>query len=213
MNVPDPQANRDEWLAAHEGAEEVTAGEAQRRVAAQLGGAAPDPGVSSDDLGAQMHAQGAFAGLPYEQQMNALMDQVRAQQEQIQTLILRDHQREQAQIAALGEPVLQRYANAVRDYLKAHAAANPGLGPEHYAQPIADAEDLSRASADAISRGANDMGRVLSAASRLDRFFTKGHKRTAPAHLSAIDHGAAEQALEYVVREASRLSPGELVPA
>jgi hypothetical protein len=204
--APDPQANRDQWLADHPQAQEVTTDEASGQVAAQLGAQAPGSGVSDQDLGQQMAASGAQAGLPYEDTMNALMDQVKAMGAQIVTLQERDRQREQAQIAMLGEPILQRYANAIRDHLKAHQDANPGLGPAHFGAVIQNADRLSQATSDAISRGANDLGQVRYLAGRIDHFLTKGHKRTAPAPLAHGDMSAVGQALEYLMDEVDRLS-------
>lgn len=184
----------------------VTREQANEEVAAQLGAAAPGPGVSGEQLGAQMHAAGATAGLPYEDAMNAAMEQIKALSQQVQTLQQRDYQREQAQILALGEPVLQRYANGVRDKLAAHRAANPGTD-DHFAQPIRDAAALADAAANAISRGANDLGTVRAYASRLDHFFARGHARTASGPVRHADLSAAASDLEHVITEANRLAP------
>lgn len=209
MTVPTPEQNRAAWLAAHPGAHQVSQAQAAGQVAAQIGAAAPDPGVSGDDLGAQMHAAGAVAGLPHEDVMNALMAQVQALSEQIGQLQIRDQQREAAAIAALGEPILQRYANAVRDHLVAIAAANPG-GAEHFKPAIDMASKLADVSSETISKGANDLGQVISLASRVDRFLARGHARTAPHMLRHLDLSTVAHHLEYLVEEAERLAPGAL---
>lgn len=211
---PDPDQNRREWLASHPGAEEVTPEAAQGQVASHIGAGTPDAGVSDAQLGAQMAAQGAAPGqLPHEDAMNALMEQIRQLSDQVLTLQRRDHQREQAQIAALGEPILQRYANGLRDKLKAHMAANPGLGQDHFGPVIAAAEKLSQAAADAISRGANDLGQVHHAVNTVNRWLSKTHPRTAPAHLRHLDLGSVLYDLEKVAEEAARLAPGVLALA
>lgn len=211
--IPDPAQNRADWQAAHPGAQPVDPAQAQAEAARQLGAAAPGPGVSGEQLGQQMQQAGAHAGLPYEDQMNALMEQVKALGDQLTAVQERERQREAAAIAALGEPILQRYANAVRDHLKATAAANPA-GADHFKTVIADAEKLSVVAADTISRGANDVGQVMALASRIDRFLSRGHARTAPGHLRQVDLSTVGHHLEYMVEEAARLAPGnQLVPA
>jgi hypothetical protein len=206
--APDPEQNRAEWLAAHPEAQQATQGEAAAQVASSLGAAAPDPGVSGDDLAAQMAAAGAQPGLPHEDVMNALMDQIRALSDQVGTLQRRDQQREAAALAALGEPILQRYAKGIRDKLAAHEAANPGLGPDHFANVRQTADELVKATVAAVAEGANDLGRVRYHVDRVDRFLTKGHKRLAPSHLAHIDMSAVGQDLEYLVEEADRLTGG-----
>lgn len=209
---PDPATNRAQWLAAHPQAVQASAEQAAGEVASHLGAAAPGAGVTGEQLGQQMADAGAAAGLPHETVMDQLMAQVKAMGEQIHMLQARDQQREAAAIAALGEPILQRYANAVRDHLAATVAANPGSA-EHFKTVLADAEKLSVASADAISRGANDLGQVASLASRIDRFLTRGHARTAPHTLRQVDLSTVAHHLEYLVEEAARLAPGMLALA
>lgn len=209
---PDPAANRAAWLAAHPGAQEQAPQEAAAQVAAHLGAGAPAGGVTGDDLGAQMAAAGATAGLPHEAVMDELMKQIQALSEQVSTLQVRDRQREAAQIAALGEPILQRYANGVRDHLAALAAANPA-GADHFRPIVRDAEALSQATADAISQGANDLGGVMNIAARLDRFITRGHARTAPHVIRHLDLSTVAHHLEYLIEEAHRLAPGALAIA
>lgn len=205
---PDPAQNKAEWLAAHPGAGEVGADQAAAEVAAHLGAAAPDPGVSGSDLGAQMAAAGAQAGLPHEDVMDQLMAEIRRLSDQVGFLQERDRQREAAQIAALGEPILQRYANGIAAKLEAHQAANPGLGPDHFRNVRGAADSLVKAASQAISGGANDMGQVAYHAGQVDRWLSKTHKRTAPAHLAHLDLGAIEQDLEYLLDEVDRLTGG-----
>jgi hypothetical protein len=205
--MPDPEANRAAWFAAHPEAQPAAPAEAAAQVARQLGAADPGPGVPDAELAGQMAAAGVEAGLPYEDAMNALMDEVRRLSQQVETLQARDRQRESAAIAALGEPILQRYANGVRDKLAALAAANPG-GADHFTQPVRAADSLVKAAADAISRGANDLGPVAAIAGQLDRFLTRGHPRTAPGHIRHLDMSAVEYDLEQVIAEMDRLAPG-----
>lgn len=209
---PSPEANRAQWLAAHPEAAPVSAEDAQGEVASQLGAAAPGAGVSGEDLGAQMAAAGAKAGLPHEDVMDALMAEIKRLGEQVGNLQERDRRREQAAIAALGEPILQRYANAVRDHLKALVAAHPGSAG-HFGPTVTAAEKLATASSDAISRGANDLGQVMALAGQVDRFLTKGHHRLAPATLRQVDLSTVAHHLELMVEEASRLAPGVLALA
>jgi hypothetical protein len=204
---PDPEANRIQWKTDHPDAAEVSQDDAAASVAAQLGGAAPAAGVTDSDLGAQMASAGATAGLPYEDQMNAMMEQLRRMSTEIDTLRQRDQQREQAQVMALGEPILQRYANGLRDKLAATVAANPG-SDQHFAQALADAGALAEASSKAIARGANDLGTVRAYAGRLDHFFDRGHVRTAQGHVRHVDLSSAAHDLEQVISEAHRLQPG-----
>lgn len=210
--VPDPERNRQEYLAAHPEAQQATPGQAADQVAAQLGADAPQPGVSGDQLGAQMRAAGTSAGLPHEDAMNALMDQIRALSEQVQDMRFHEYQRDQATIMALGEPLLQRYANGVRDKLAAHADANPGAGAEHFKPIIAHATNLASAAAEAIASGGNDLAKVNYLASILDRFFDRGHHRTAPGHIKHLDLGSAAYDLEQVITEASRLAQSGGIP-
>jgi hypothetical protein len=216
--APDPERNRREWLAAHPQAGEVSPEEASAQVAAQLGGAAPDPGVSGEALGEQLARAGATAGvtprdgtLPHEDTVEAELNRLRAvveglgtQLQQVQT----ERQQERATaIAAMGEPILQRYANGIEAHLQAHEAASPALGMEHFKQVRGAAKQLTGATATAISEGANDMGRVRYHAAQIDRFLTRTHRRTAPAHAVHIDMSAVEQMLEYLLDEADRLAP------
>lgn len=210
---PDPAQNRAAWLAAHPEAQQASAEQAQEQVATQLGAAAPDAGVSGDQLGQQMAAAGAQAGLPHEAVMDeemarlkALVDNMGTQLAQLQ---FERQQERAAAIAALGEPILQRYANAVRDHLYALRDANPGSA-DHFKGVIADAEKLSTASADAISRGANDLGQVANLANRVDRFISVGHARTAPHLLRQVDLSTVAHHLEYLIEEGYRLAPGNL---
>ena len=213
--TPDPEANRAAWLAAHPEAQQATPAQAAEQVAAQLGGAAPDPGVTGDQLGQQMAAQGAQAGLPHERVMDEEMARLKAIVESMGADLARirvERQQERAAaIAALGEPILQRYANAVRDHLKATVAANPA-GAEHFAGVVGASEKLSDAASDAISRGANDLGQVLTLASSIDRFLSRGHARTAPHLLRQVDLSTVQHHLDYLVEEAGRLS-GQLALA
>lgn len=210
---PDPDANRREWLARHPEAAGVTADEAAAGVAEHLGAGAPGAGVADTSLGEQMAQHGAAAGLPHEDTMNALMKQVQDLSEQMAWMQEQRARERQAAIAAMGEPILERYARGLRDKLKAHADANPGLGPDHLRQVIADADELLKQASLAIARGANDLGAVHSAASRVDRFLSKTHVRTAAAHLRHIDLSSVAYDLEMVVEEAARLVPGALALA
>lgn len=199
---PDPAANRAQW---NPEGDTVDATSAAGQVADQLGAAAPAAGVSDSALGAQMAAAGATAGLPHETQMDALMEQVRKMSAEIAYLQQQDAQREQTAVAALGEPILQRYAKGLHAKLQAVAAANPG-SDDHFAQAIDDAANLVTASKQAISRGGNDLGQVHSLVSRLEHFLTHGHRRTAPGQVRHADLSAAEQDLEYAGQEANKLA-------
>lgn len=212
--TPDPQRNREAWLAAHPGAAPVDPGAATQQVAAQLGAGAPGAGVPAETLGEQMAGQGATAGvqpqdgsLPYEDLVDQMLSELRDLRGQVEVMQEQRRQERAAAIAALGEPIVQRYANGVRDKLAAHLAANPGLGPDHFGRVLSAADQLSKAAADAISRGANDMGQVRSLAGVVDRWLTRTHPRTAPSHLGHVDFSSVAYDLELLLEEADRLAP------
>jgi polyhydroxyalkanoate synthesis regulator phasin len=205
--VPDPAANREQWQRDHPDAGTVTQGQAQQQVADQLGGAAPAPGVSDQQLGQQMADAGATAGLPHESAMDAMMEEIRRLSERVTQLQENDRQRTIAVNAQLGPPELIARAEAVRDKINALVAANPGSS-DHFRQLARDAEALARTSSDAIDRGANDLGQVNAFAARVDRFLNIGHKRTAPGHLAHVDLSAIAYDLELLIEEAQRLAPG-----
>lgn len=203
--VPDPAQNKADWFAAHPEAQPVSPAQAQEQT---------DPGSqegppSAVPTGQQMVDAGAHPGLPHEDQMDAMMAEIKRLSAQLGQLQVRDSQRQEEMYAQLGPPKLHAYSDYIADALEGHQAANPALGADHFAQVRNDAEDLRKAARAAVSSGGNEMGRVAYFANRIDHFLTKGHLRKAPAHIGhSVDLSAVGQALEYVLEEAERLAPG-----
>lgn len=206
---PDPAANRAEWLAAHPGAAPVNPEQAQ---------AATDPGTgeavpSSVPTGEAMAAAGAHAGLPHEAAMDAEMAALKRLVESMGADLARIQAERagerQAAIAAMGEPILVRYAKAVQAHLHTAVAMHPAAA-EHLAPAVADADKLVDATSEAISNGANDLGAVATLAARIDRFLTRTHPRQVPVLARNLDLSTVAHHLEYLMDEGQRLVPGAL---
>lgn len=211
--LPDPERNRADWLRANPGAAPVDPGQAQRQVAAHLGAAAPAPGVTDAQLGAQAYAQGAHAGLPAEDDQDTQMAQMRAQfEDMVRRVEAMERERaleRQAHIAALGEPILERYAAGVRDKLHTHRAMHPGM-QDHLSRVTRTGDQLYDAAHKAIASGANDLSEVAGLASQVERFITKTHPRTGAGNASHIDFSSVLYDLELMLEEAAKLAPGVL---
>jgi hypothetical protein len=207
--VPDPEANRAQWQADHPGAAPVTAQQAQDATDPGTLEGVPSTLPTGEDMVAAQQAAGVAGPLPYEEQMNAAMEQIRLLAGEVERLQQRDIQRTVALQAQLGPPPLEGYSQYIVDALKAHQAANPALGSAHYGQAVDNAEQLVKAAHAAIGGGGNDLGRVRYYAGQLDRFLSRTHPRAKGAY-SNPDHSAVEQALEYVIDEADRLTGHEL---
>lgn len=206
---PDPAQNKAEWFQANPGAQPVSAQQAQ---------AATDPGAqegvpSAVPDGAKMVADGAHAGLPHEATMDAEMAALRKLVESMGADLARitaERQGERnAAIAAMGEPILLRYAKAVQGGLHTAVAMHPAAA-EHLAPAVATADKLVDAASDAISSGANDLGAVATLAQRIDRFITRTHPREVPGLARNMDLSTVAHHLEYLIEEGQRLVPGAL---
>ena len=205
--VPDPAANRAQWLAEHPGAQEVSAAEAQGQTDPGTGEGVP----SSVPSGEAMAAAGAHAGLPHEATMDAEMAALKKLVESMGADLARiqaERQGErQAAILALGEPILIRYAKAVQAGLHTAVAMHPAAA-EHLASAVADADKLVDATGAAISDGANELGAVGTLAARLDRFLTRTHPREVPVLARNLDLSTVAHHLDYLIEEGQRLVPG-----
>lgn len=139
-----------------------TQSEAQQVAAAQLAAqaqAAPpvDAGASLE----QMQATAREVLLPMEQRINDLMASFAASQEQ-QAKVVADLQSQLASAkASAGPPAVELYAGGVAALLKAHADANPDLGPAVFAEPLAVAAQLKDAATEAVtSRNPEKVGEL-----------------------------------------------------
>jgi hypothetical protein len=204
------------------------------QAAAATAPAAADPGlgVGVDQISAaQQAAPAAGQPLPYEAQMNALMEQLKAQSEQLAVALgrvgdLEKHvQAVTAQAsAAQGLPYVVRYAQGARDKLLAHAIANADLGgvrlvpsldqatgetvlrhqaAGHFESVLHDADQLA-AAAVAAAKGDAPAQAVTDAAARVIRFIERTHRRLTPKY---IDYSAALDDLDATVEEALKLTP------
>lgn len=215
--VPSPEANRAQW-AAHLGGETISQARAAGDVARQLGGGAPAPGVSDADLGAQAAAAGAQAGvtpndgtLPHELQVEQEFARLRAQNEDMMARLAameRERRLErQAHIAALGEPILERYAAGVRDKMRTHAVMHPALGHAHFGRALEASSALYEEAHRAIQSGGNDLAGVVQRAKEVERFVTRTHPRTVPGNAHHVDFSSVLYDLELMLEEAARLAP------
>lgn len=209
---PDPERNKAEWFAANPGAQPVSAQQAHAATEPGAGEGVP----SSVPTGEAMAAAGAQAGLPHEDVMNAEMERLRKIVESMGADLARIQSERQgernAAIAAMGEPLLVRYAKAVQGGLHTAVAMHPA-GAEHLAPVVADADKLVETATDAISSGANDLGAVATLAARIDRFLTRTHPRQVPGLAANMDLSTVAHHLEHLIEEGQRLVPGALALA
>ena len=212
---PTPEQNRAAWLAANPGARPVDPAVAEEQVAANLGAGVPNPGVSGQQLGEQMAAQGAHAGLPAEDDHDAEMAAMRAiAEDQAKRLAFLEKaftQQRQAYIAALGEPIVERYAKGVRDKLRTHLVMHPALA-EHLEPRVRLADNLYEAARKAVSGGGNDFREVAAIAQEIDRYVTKTHGRVTGGSGSHVDFSALLYDLELMLEEAAK-QHSAVVPA
>ena len=132
--------------------------EAARQLAAQADAAPPvDAGASLE----QMQSAAREVLLPMEQRINDLMASFAASQEQ-QAKVVADLQSQLASAkASAGPPAVELYANGVAALLKAHADANPDLGPGVFAEPLLVADQLKAAATEAVtSRNATQVSEL-----------------------------------------------------
>lgn len=122
-------------------AAQAVAGDQLAQAAAQ-----PIPTDAGPTLEQIQQAQRA-AILPYEQTLASAMEQIKQLQSQladVQSNVTLARQ-------AAGPPAVEQYANGVAALVKAHAAANPDLGPEAFAGVIKAAGELQSAATEAVS--------------------------------------------------------------
>ena len=232
------QARERALAAAGPGARILTPSEAAQQAAAAPAAEDPQLGPGVEAIRAQQAAQAATgpvtgAPLPAEEAQNQAMDQMRAQfdamlaqmQAQGATIegLRRQLQTMQAGAAAgQGEPILVRYADAVRDKLLTHAITNPDLGGVHLAPvyeqatgetvlkhratghfetALADAEQLAGEARQVVAGTATPQG-VLDTAGRVLTFIERIHPRRTN---KALDYSAVADDLTAVLEEAGKL--------
>jgi len=128
----------------------VSQAEAQAAAAQQLAAQAASTASQPLDAGPtleQIQQAQREAILPYETALASAMEQMAQLSAQVRDL------REgvsAAQMAA-GPPAVEQYANGVAALVKAHADANPDLGPEKFAGAIKAANELKAAASGAVA--------------------------------------------------------------
>jgi hypothetical protein len=165
----------------------------------------PNPAAAAAGVNAQLTERGP--ALPAESEYDALMDMLRKQAEQIQALSgqvgnLKKAADEKA--AETGGPPVLRYAQAVADRLAATAVAHPDLGADHFAHPLAAAEQLIAQARQLHTGEVSDPAGVHNAAARLERWITRTHPRTSAKHVETLSTVADD--LEQVRDEADKVA-------
>lgn len=131
-------------------AQPVSAEEAAAAARDQLAGqAATAPAPDAGPTLEQIQQAQREAVLPYEQQLAAVM----AEMEKLRATVADTQAGVSAARQAAGPPAVELYANGTAALLKAHADANPDMGPEHFAGALATAGELQAAATDAVSSG------------------------------------------------------------
>jgi len=119
------------------------AGEQLAQQAAQTAAVPLDAGPTLEQI---QQAQ-REAVLPYERALQQAIDQMASLASQVKDL--------QAGVAAAqqaaGPPAVEQYANGVAALVKAHADANPDLGPGHFAGALKAAGELKSAATEAVN--------------------------------------------------------------
>lgn len=164
----------------------------------------PSPAADQAAAAAAMTERGP--ALPAESEMDALMQALRLQSEQIAKLQAQvgvmQKQADDAAVASGGPPVV-RYAQAVADKMAATAVAHPDLGPDHFAFPVAAAGKLLEEAKSLHLEGGDPAG-VENAAARLRRWLDVTHPREGRKHVEAF--AALRDDLETAVDEALKLA-------
>lgn len=162
---------------------------------------------------AQAQTQGVIAAgqrgplLPAEEQIDALMAQLKAQSEQIASmgaaLSSVQRQMEEAQ-AATGGPLTVRYAQGAADKLEALGQQYPNhpLGLKHFDPAKAAASALVDA-AKLVVKGSGSVADVEKAAAGIEKFISRTHKRLGGVH---VDWSAILDDVELAVEEAAKLA-------
>jgi hypothetical protein len=128
----------------------ITPAEAQQAAGEQLAAQAEQAAAVPLDAGPtleQIQQAQREAVLPYERALQQALDQMSQLSEQVKDL--------QAGVAAAqqaaGPPAVEQYANGVAALVKAHADANPDLGPGHFAGALKAAGELKTAATEAVN--------------------------------------------------------------
>lgn len=166
----------------------------------------PSPAEDAAPVQAQMETGQRGPLLPAEEQMDAMMAQLKAQSDQLAAvqaqMLAMGRQIEEAQ-AAQGGPLTVRYAQGAADKITALAAAhsNNPLGAAHWHHVAKSAEQLVEA-ATGVSKGAGPLQLVRDAATDIERFAARGHARQGGRH---VDWSAILDDVELAVTEAVKL--------
>ena len=142
-----------------------TMAEAQAAAAQQLAGQAAATASAPLDAGPtleQIQQAQREAILPYEQTLASAMEQIRALQSQLADV----QSNVTAARQAAGPPAVEQYANGIAALVRAHAAANPDLGPEAFAGVIKAAGELQSAASEAVS--SRDVSKVKELAAEVE---------------------------------------------
>lgn len=157
-------------------------------------------------------AEGANAAdpaqqLPYEAEMDALMEQFRALSEKVaaqETEIARVRGSYAQAIAALGPPAIVTYGKALRQKLVSFRNAHPDVPPGHFDQVI-DAVSAVHDAAVKLEAGDGKPADVASlaaaAADAVDRFTGRTHPRRSG---KPIDFSALNSDVEALLDEAAK---------
>lgn len=112
----------------------------------------------------QIQAEQRAALLPFEQALATQMETIKALQAQ-----MADQARQiEAQKNIAGPPAVEQYANTAAALVKAHADANPDLGPDVFAGPLATAAALKQAATAAVT--SQDPTELQKLGSEIDRW-------------------------------------------
>lgn len=144
--------------------------EAQQAAGDQLAQHAAEAAAAPLDAGPtleQIQQAQREAVLPYETAVQDLIRQNAAMQDQLKAALEGIATAQQA----AGPPAVEQYANGVHALIKAHAAANPDLGPEAFAGALKAANELTAAATEAVS--SRDVSKVHELAAEIDTWVTK----------------------------------------
>jgi hypothetical protein len=139
-------------------AAQQAAGEQLAQQAAATAAAPLDAGPTLEQI---QQAQ-REAILPYENALQQAMDQMAALASQVKDL----QAGVQAAQQAAGPPAVEQYANGVAALVKAHADANPDLGPGAFAGALKAAGELKAAATEAVN--SRDVGKVKELAAEVE---------------------------------------------
>lgn len=176
--------------------------------AADLSGltaATPNPAAAAAGVAAQITERGP--ALPVESEYDALMAMLKQQAEQIEALSGQVGNLKRAaedKANETGGPPVVRYAQAVADRLAATAVAHPDLGADHFAHPLAAADQLVSEAKKLHAGEVIDPAGVHNAAARLERWILRTHPRTSAKHVETLSTVADD--LEQVRDEADQLA-------